>query len=554
MTLSSVPTTLATPVTPLTHSADTTAAVTMSLLPYAGPFGKTEAWSLLRRCTFAPDRDTVAEAVGLGLAGALQRLLRDDDFEGLPLNVEGRNDPNVPIGETWIRAPYVQGISVIAYRQRSLQAWQLRSYLQGGFSLQAQLSLFWHNHFAVFVDNADARMYYQYLSLLRRRALGNVRELLGDIVTEPAMLYFLNGNENIADSPNENFARELLELYTLGKGPLVGPGDYTTYTEDDVRALARSLTGWTARGINSTDPNLVPTPIFLSGRHDAGTKQLSGRLGAATIANAGADEYQAVLDVVFAQAAMGNHIVRKLYRWFVHSEIDGQIETEVIAPLSQLLRDSNFEIRPVLQTLLSSEHFFDVQRRSAMIKNPIAFSLGVVGALGIEIPTDLQGEHNALLYVRTSCGEQQMLPAQPPTVAGWKAYYQAPLYARTWINATTLAAREAFTDTLTVQGLSIRNQVVQADLLRLIAGFDNPADPNDLITELGSYLFPERLSDDQVDALKEVLLPGLPDFEWTVEYNQHLANPADAPLAAGLQQKLRQLTRVMLTSAEAHLC
>ena len=537
-----------------TSSPAAPTATSLSLAPYAGPFDRPLAWHLLRRATFGATSQRVDEALELGLEASLDRLVTDDAFDAKPLNAFGTGDPNVPIGETWITAPYAQGFDVNPYRQVSLQAWQLTSYRLGGFSAQASMSLFWHNHFAVSRDNADARLFYNYLARLRRHALGNVRTLVTEIVTDGAMLRFLNGNENVAGDPNENFARELLELFTLGKGPLAGAGDYTNYTEQDVRELARALTGWTVRGINSTNPDSQPEAVFIAQRHDTGVKQLSPRLGSASIPNEGAAEYERVLDVVFDQPGMGEHIVRKLYRWFVYYEIPPEVESEVIAPLTAQLQAGGFEVAPVLRTLLGSEHFFAMHRRSAMIKSPIHFTFDVLAALGTPIPTQFRVEQFAMTSLRDSCADQQQIPSQPPSVAGWKAYYQAPLYARTWISSTTLAARERLTDMLTTQGWEVGQQVIEADLLGLIAEFENPSDPTAVVEGFAERMLPEPLTEAQLGALKEVLLGGQPDFEWTVEYNQHLGDPGDEGLARGLENKLRLLARTLLTTAEAHLC
>ena len=531
------------------------ATVTTSLSPYNGTFGRQQAYHLLRRSTFGVTLERVAEAEGLGLNATLDRLLTDDDFDGLPINVEGRGDPNVPVGETWITSPYVQGFDVNPYRQRSLQAWQMRSYYRGGFSAQAKMSLFWNNHFAVFRDNADARLYYYYLDTLRRNALGNFSELVRAITVNPAMLRFLNGNQNLATSPNENYARELLELFTLGKGDLAGPGDYTTYTEDDVRAIARALTGWTARGINSTNADIpYPEPIFIASRHDTGTKQLSARFGGQTIANAGDREYSNVIDIVFAHPLSADYLCRKLYRWFVYYDITPEVEADIIQPLAATLRNSDFEVVPVLRQLLGSEHFFAMRQRGGMIASPIDFSIAALASLEFAVPDDMRLEHAFMLTLTGACANQQMVPSQPPSVAGWKAYYQAPLYSRSWINAATLKARSNFTDAITTEGLMLNNRVsFQHELLDLLRGFDNPSDPNDVVAEFVERLLPEPLTQEQLDTLKSVLVPGLPDFEWTVEYNQHLASPNDAGLRESLERKLRLLAKTVFTAAEAHL-
>ena len=156
---------------------------------------------------------------------------------------------------------------------------------------QEKLTLFWHNHYVTQGIN-DPQMVYNYITLLRENGLGNFRELTKQMTIEPAMLIYLNGNQNSAVAPNENYARELLELFTIGKGPAVGPGDYTNYTEDDVVEMARVLTGWIVRGGFTTDT--VNNPLkseFRPARHDDGTKQLSHRFDDIEIDDMGENEY-----------------------------------------------------------------------------------------------------------------------------------------------------------------------------------------------------------------------------------------------------------------------
>ncbi|MBK9745017.1 MAG: DUF1800 family protein [Saprospiraceae bacterium] len=115
--------------------------------------------------------------------------------------------------------------------------------LKGDANIREKMTMFWHNHF-VTADINDPRYNYIYISLLRKNALGNFKQLTKDITIDPAMLNYLNGRDNTGQAPNENYARELMELFTLWQSPLAGPGDYTTYTEDDIKEMARVLTGW----------------------------------------------------------------------------------------------------------------------------------------------------------------------------------------------------------------------------------------------------------------------------------------------------------------------
>ncbi|MEJ7660732.1 MAG: DUF1800 family protein [Hymenobacter sp.] len=273
--------------------------------------------------------------------------------------------------------------------------------------------------------------------LLRRHALGNIRQLAKDVTINPAMLRYLNGNQSTSGAPNENYGRELLELFTLGKGPLIGAGNYTTYTEADVQAAARVLTGW-------RDNATTATGYFTASRHDATTKQFSAAFGNAKIAPNGATEYQDLIDLIFKQPSTAAFLVRKLYRWFVYYVIDDQIESNIIQPLAALLVQSNFEVAPVLRQLLGSAHFFDAASVGCLIKSPLVFTVGVARQLELALPPPpTQWRSTACGTTSTHwamCSEQAL--GDPPNVAGWAAYYQTPQFHELWINSVTLPRRQ----------------------------------------------------------------------------------------------------------------
>ncbi|HMQ88033.1 MAG TPA: DUF1800 family protein, partial [Flavilitoribacter sp.] len=214
------------------------APVLLGLEPYQGPWNFEQASHILRRCTFGPTREMILEAVELGFDGTVAKLFEDLPAPAPPVNHTSDEDANVPLGETWIDAPYSVTANLRAYRNQSLRAWTLKLMLEEGISLREKMTLFWHNHFAVSNVN-DPKFLYRHVELLRNFAWGNFRELMKEITVDPTMLRFLNGNQNTRTAPNENYARELMELYTLGKGDLAGPGDYTTFTEDDVIQMAK---------------------------------------------------------------------------------------------------------------------------------------------------------------------------------------------------------------------------------------------------------------------------------------------------------------------------
>ena len=330
---------------------------------------------------------------------------------------------------------------------------------------------------------------------------------------------------------------------------MAGPGDYTNYTEDDIREIARVLTGWRDVGFFSTNPGISVGAIFRPFQHDSGQKQLSHRFNNILLEDMGDQEYAHLIDVIFQQDEAARFICRKLYRWFVYYVIDDNAEENVIAPMAQLLVDNDYEIQPALEALLGSAHFFDMLNVGPMIKNPLDFVMSSIKPFGVEFPQPLRPRYNGFLALFNSTVLQQMEYYNPPQVAGWKAYYQEPQYYRTWINATTLPIRMLVTDTMALNGFPAGDFRVRIDPLAFVETIDNPNDPNALIEEFVQILFPQPITDDQKAALKEVLIPGLPDFEWTVEYNLYLATPDDEELAEALNvntgSKLTRVRRVI---------
>ena len=531
-------------------------SLSLSLDPYAGPFTRREAGHLLRRTTFGVTRARVDEAVALGPGAAVDRLLAAQPPLAPPLNHFFEDHPGVPVGATWVDAPRPPGVNVNAYQGQSLRTWHLRSYIRDEFSVAGRMALFWHNHFGV-TESGDARLTYRYYARLRDRGLGNFRRMVEETTVDPVMLRFLDGHTNRRGNPNENYARELLELFTLGKGEQVAPGDYKTYTEDDVRAIANRLTGWLPRSPGEDAPAVG---VFVANRHDPAPRQLSARFAGAQLSAEGEEAYREVVATVFAHPLAAHYLCRKLYRTFVHYDIDAAVEASVIEPLAARLRESDFEVAPVLRLLLASEHFFDVRERGALVKSPLDYLADLVNGLPFpKTPTTpgdnsaLEAEYRLYFYFYNQLPAMLMDLKSPPSVAGWKAWYQSPQYHRTWINASTLAHRTNIADVIVRRHRRDRGNDYRLELLPFIATFDNPADPNDLLAELAERLLSEPLAPEQLAALKEILIPGLPDFEWTIEYNHHLDDPDDEDLRRSVRQKVHDVTYALVTSPEYHL-
>lgn len=534
---------------------NTFTTVTTDLEPYAGVWEQAQAAHLLRRTTFGPTKTAIQQALNQGLDATILQLFTDLPLPEPPryYDTEEGDDPNVLPEESWVDVPLPEEGDVLPNRTRSLQAWTMGLLLNEDISIREQLCLFWHNHFAINNSVNDPRFWYRYITTIRSQAWGNFRQLCKDITIDPCMLRFLNGNQNEAGSPNENYARELLELYTVGKGPFAGPGDYTTFTEQDVAAMARVLTGWTDTGYQTTDPEEELTAIFQPELHDALPKQLSARFGGEVISDLGEEEYAHLIDVIFAQDEVARHICRKLYRWFVYYKIDEMTETQVILPLAQLLIDNDYEIAPVLQVLLRSNHFYSILNQGPMIKHPIQFVLNPIRQCGVPFPQEEQEKYPLWHRLHEVTDSMNMAYYDIPEVAGWKAYYQQPLFYRNWINSISLQQRSGYIRNLVVNGYTPAAITLRMDPLAFIATLDDPLEPNAMIAEIATLLLPQSLEPGQLTALKEILIPGLPDFEWTLEYGDYLGNPDDETTRQAVESKLQDLFVGLFNMAEFHL-
>lgn len=522
------------------------------LEPFEGEWNYAQAAHLLRRTTFGATHTQIKEAFSNGLEATLNTLLSNQALPDPPLNSNDQDDPFVPIGDTWINQPF-SSQQQRNRRTQSIRAWTMELLLNDGVSIREKMVLFWHNHFVTQITTVKDPMFiYDYSNTLRENALGNFKELVKLITVNPAMLRYLNGNQNSRVAPNENYARELLELFTIGKGALAGPGDYTTFTEDDVIAIAKSLTGWRDRGY-FTDQEIEISAAFIPNRHDTSTKILSHRFNNATITDAGDQEYINLIDLIFEQAEVAKFISRKLYRWFVYYKIDDSIEEKVIDPMAQLLIDNNFEILPVLEVLFRSAHFHDIEQVGCMIKNPLDFVMGVFRQFEVETPTELQQKYRLLLIMAEFSPSLQMEYYDPPNVAGWKAYYQAPIYSQIWLNSVTIPIRMTFTTRIALQGYEFNFGDIIIDPLAFLSKLDEPADVNNLIDECVQILLPKPITDGQKDYLKNVLIPGLPDYEWNVEYSDYAIDPSNEALAIAIGNKIRNLLATIMSMPEYHL-
>ena len=517
------------------------------LEPFSGEWNSKTASHLLRRLTFGASYREVQQAIKDGLDKTIDKLFRPIRNVPEPINYYFKNDPKVPVGETWVGKAYTPGVSGLSNaRRNSLFAWIVGRMLEERYNIMPKLLLFWHNHLVI-DGGSYAELSYNYILLLRKHALGNFRQLMKDITIEPAMLRYLNGNTSTARAPNENYARELMELFTLGKGPLTGPGDYTTYTEHDIKEIAKALTGWY---YNSK----LFIGLYKSGRHDKTTKKLSHRFNGITIKDQGSGEYKAVIDIIFRREEVAPFIVRKLYVWYLNSEITPEIEANVIQPLATIFRDSDYEVEPVLRALFSSQHFFNECAFGSMLKSPMDHFMHVFQTLKLSAPKSLTERYRFWRSIWTYQNTSGQAWFNQPSVAGWPAYYQEPVFYKYWISPVALSIRKKIVGYFINSRVKVAKKYYGLQLVEVVDEFKDPFDPNEVIRELCKLLFSQAPSDKQIEYLKQnALIPGLPDFEWTEEYGDYADNPQDEAKKNAVLKRLRKLMELMLNMPEFYI-
>lgn len=520
-----------------------------TLNPYSGVWDQEKASFLLGRTIFGKTKAQLEESTNLGLSGTLDALFAPVPVPEPPIHFKFANDPVAPIGTTWVDK-YYPGNDIVGLRtarRNSVIVWQTGLLQESGLSLTEKMVLFWHEHFPI-NDINFGEVSFQYLSKIREHALGNFRTLTEEITVSPAMLIFLNGNQNDAESPNENYARELLELFTIGRGEAVGEGDYTNYTEQDIAEIAKALTGWKAR----IDETGYAVSFFDNNNHDKTNKQLSERFDEIIIENAEEEEYKTVIDIILTKKEVARYVCRQLHIWFVGSDLNTDVEENIINPMADIMFDNQYDIISPLRALLESEYFFDEVHKGCMISSPLDFLFKAINTFEVEMPEEIISKYFIYESVARAGALLEMSVMNVPSVAGWKAYYQAPNFYQFWINSVTLGFREEITNSL-IAGNDILGFRFGIDVLAFIGAIENATDPNDLINNLAKLIFEFPLAENQFTYLKEVLIPGLPDFEWTVEYGLYLEDPTNQDLFNSVYTKAATLLATMMKMPEFYI-
>lgn len=544
-----------------------------SLNPFGGALGRRHAAHLLKRTTIGPTKLQIDQYANSTAAQVVSQLFTA---------VATPPPPNDPLtGQPWVNPKPTESNSDNGDLITYFRGWWLELMYKEGISICERLTYFLHTHFTTGYQtvNDSTALYFQN-ALFRNYAMGNFKELSRKICLDNAMLVYLDGRLNEVGRPNENFAREFLELYTIGKGPQIGPDDYTNYTELDVQAAAKVLSGYR----NDEDYLLMDQDTGLASgflrvnasqlahRHDASVKNFSSAFGGASIQpttiiddmatkDAALDELDQLVDLIFNQEETARHICRKLYRYFVYYDITDEIEQDIIIPLANTFRSNNYELRPVLEQLLTSQHFFDTDNgtetddnRGAIIKSPLDLVMGSLRFFGVTMPDSgsnlMEAYDISYKSLLSNMSQQGLELYDPPEVAGYPAYHQNPEFNRNWISNNGLARRYQFSDILVENG---DNQGFQLDIVSYVDNpqhITDPADPQSMVQELVDDLLPEIITPERFSYfMNDVLLDNLTPANWAGEWNNYKTSGDDT----NVRIQLEKLIRALMQSPEFQL-
>jgi uncharacterized protein (DUF1800 family) len=580
-------------------------------IPSGELLGKKRAAHLLRRATFGPTIQQIKDFANMTAGDAIETLYHPNTALQEPL-------PPIDLktGAEWVTAAATDANSKDDVLCEYFKGWFIAQMLNPNvaYSAREKIVYFLHTHFTAIQSKiGSSRALYFQNKLYRLFALDGVtdpkisfKELTKKVSVDNAMIRLLDGNLNVKGAVNENYARELLELYTIGRGlentipPGLPAGDYGVYTEADVQAAARILSGWDddddfahldqdtgiPRGIvkgsttnasahdnDNTEPKtfsahfgsftITPDPLLLNGDN-------------ATEASA-LDEIDQLIELIFAQEETRKNICRKIYRFFVYHEITPAIDSTIIATMADLFSTSNFKLQDVIENLLMSAHFYENgtgafadDNFGGIIKSPLELTANVLRFFKVQLPdmaTSTADFYMCTGYILQSMKDMTMDFFEPYDVSGYDAYHQYPIYHRSWVTPNTLPRRyQSVEKLLSVNAPDVININV-FDWLKAEANITDAVArvPQDLVITLVEYLFPvpdnltfddnnddinSGLTAKRINYFRVKLLQGGPPNGFDDDYWTNMLWPGAQP---DLRLPLNDLFNALLQSPEYQL-
>lgn len=437
----------------------------IDLSPHTAPLAFDDVAHLLRRTTFNPTLDEITRRVGRTASAVVSELLTA--AEPAPAEPAWANDP-----------PEITDFAMAAKRWPELQQWWADVAIRRA-SLRERMVMIWHNTFTTDYITAYYAQWMVGQSRMLRANAYDFRALATGIIADPAMLRYLNGDQSIKGNPNENFAREWFELFTLG---------VSNYTEQDIVEASRAFTGWRITGLKGT---------YTRGLADLGEKTILGQTGPW--------EWQDVLRITLEHPACARWVAAKLLRTFVtyyptHEDIEA---------VAVLVRTNNYDLSKVLATLLASKGFFNSSIRGSLIKSPADLILGLVTMCGAQ-SVDRS-------YIVASMTRLSQEPFYPPTVQGWQGHHA-------WITTSTFPLRQRYAESF-IDGkqsgvattlIDTAGKKLTPDVVAVVRGLPNPQDAVKVVEDIARLMLPLPITPQQRDVLLEIMLAGAQVYEWDV--------------------------------------
>ena len=577
---------------PLLDSRKVTLEVEGSLAKYNGVFGVKQKKHLLNRCLVGYAERHLKDLDNLTLDQAIDLLFTRHDL-GEPVNNYYEdlspqqyesiyNNSDVAPGEPFLSQSYVRDNNPdeISGRERhdAIASWMYSSIYHQPTSIEWKLFLFLHNLTPV-QDFGRHKTRYAYLKLVYEGGFRNYRDYIYDLTLDPTMLEYLNLQASQKDTPDENYAREVQELFTVGKRP------FADFTEEDVREAARLLVGWYFDWDQTMyTEGWEPVVGFNEYNHDTGNKQFSEFYNDTFIAgrsgSGGREELDEFLDMIFATEKCAIYLSRRLYQFFVYPVVSDYAEEQIIKPLAEVMRNSNYSLAETLKVLLSSEYFFAEEFYNAMISSPPDFTFKVMKGLSI-LEGDLVkwNENTYVSYFEEDLGQfdQKFITSDtrsyfffrhmgwrtnqlgmeihnPPNVSGWPAFYQDPIYDLYWINSVTIKARKEFTESMTRWGMWLEDGVhLRFNLESFINSFNNPYELDSIISQLADRFLGAEIPEEALLRIrKSVLGEELNENYWTQAVEDFLSRK-DRNSYSTLYWRIEQFMFQLFELYEAHL-
>lgn len=490
---------------PIQQARNKRLAVSKGLEPYMGEFGPEQKRHLLKRTMMGYAHRHYLDIQDLSLKDSLDLIFSQQEFPENPINdyfyeisreeVEKQNHKYVEPYKDYTKVGEPNGSPWP--RHQSFEAWMMKHMVNQPTSIHWRMVFFLHN--ILVCGKGSVKMQFQHYRTLFTKAFSPYKEILHAITLDPMMLDYLNLQSSNKYQPDENYARELQELFTVGKGP------GSKYTESDVVEMAKLLVGWRFSYDSKNNEGEIHT-LFQVNNHDTSDKHFSefygnriirGRLG-----EEGKEELDELLDMILETDEAAKYLSRRLYQFYCFPEISEEAEENIILPMAEIMRENNFELAAPLKALLGSEHFFDTSFYSAMIKSPFDYVMNLKKSFQYkminynnkaDIPKKLLDEKTIDFYqyrgVVWATSDQGQNFFDPPSVSGWPAYYQAPVYDYYWINSQTIARRAShgngFSDwgDWLANGTNSGNVHLRIDPVAYILTLNNPENLDSFIQE-----------------------------------------------------------------------